>query len=146
MDPETGNASRRSGDGNSFRQVVPMVPDADIEEAIQNWGDLRGSHRSASQNRRKSGQNLGRFGSQSSVSVLDVIAAGGQIEMLPFYDIFVKNLTYKVFAPNPPQPRLLPFSPNSSAMLSCCNVFDVWAFQVEIFNVMGFLWSGQREN
>lgn len=41
---------------------------------------------------------LGKFGSQSSVSVLDVIAAGGQIDRFPFYDIIVNNLTYKVLA------------------------------------------------
>jgi hypothetical protein len=111
IDPETGlarNGSYNSGFGRnestnsrtsfagSGRYVggVAVKPDPDIEDAIQRWGSLRSVSQRASQARKST--NLGRFGSQSSVSVLDVIAAGGDIQMLPFYDILVKNLTYKV--------------------------------------------------
>ncbi|CAM6089346.1 unnamed protein product [Calypogeia fissa] len=103
MDPEAGigrSASKGSngrsqnfegaGSGRHVGAVLPVKTDPDIEEAIQRWG----STRSASQAKRSSG--LGKFSSQSSVSRVDVLAAGGQIEMLPFYDILVKNLTYKV--------------------------------------------------
>ncbi|KAG6557622.1 hypothetical protein Mapa_000903 [Marchantia paleacea] len=40
--------------------------------------------------------SLGKFGSQNSVSALDMIANGLHVEDIPYYDLFVRNLSYKV--------------------------------------------------
>lgn len=40
--------------------------------------------------------SLGKFGSQNSVSALDMIANGLDVEDIPYYDLFVRNLSYKV--------------------------------------------------
>ncbi|KAL2653768.1 hypothetical protein R1flu_021896 [Riccia fluitans] len=46
-----------------------------------------------SQSRRPS---LGKFGSVNSVSALDMIACGLDLKHIPYYDLSVRNLTYKV--------------------------------------------------
>ncbi|KAL3685750.1 hypothetical protein R1sor_003772 [Riccia sorocarpa] len=78
--------------------------------SYSDYGDLEGAQIKSS--RSPSGQHgsfkwsfelshsrkvsLGKFGSVNSVSALDMIASGLDVQHIPYYDLFVRNLSYKV--------------------------------------------------
>ncbi|BBN10593.1 ATP-binding cassette, subfamily G (WHITE), member 2 [Marchantia polymorpha subsp. ruderalis] len=110
LDPslERSNSTNYAGSEKSYDKNYTRSARSSFGSRNGDYGDLDLAQLRHSRSQKDSGlvtfkksfeshrPSLGKFGSQNSVSALDMIANGLDVEDIPYYDLFVRNLSYKV--------------------------------------------------